>query len=415
MSMEMKSAQLLQGLSEAVQSLSSGMTRLEEGQQQLAQSLDQKLGTLQSTLNDKLDQLGGEQEVLRLDLDELCVKQERVEEDTATLKETVQQLTSKLERLDTEQRKPNLLFFGVANRVSATCEQLIKEVFQQQLNITTDILIEYAYWTGNAILVRFQSLKQRGLVLTQARQLPASSRLSIREDFSKEVSNRRKGLVAFYKELRSEGRRATLRADRLFSDDGIYSFHIQRQEIIRVGEPSDQRRYQHSQVGNKGAGGSSGAAASAHHATNNRADDSGRAADVPMEGTQTVDADPGTGGGVEWSLAPFHRNSAQEQQKSALGEGWHSRKHLNPRKSPQLHSRIPRVQTGQHQPSLQSTKRQGDQASQAPQGRGCADQPQSQPEDASSTVPSSLVCNTTSSNMPHTQQHTRQHHTKNSF
>ncbi|KAL8586978.1 hypothetical protein ACOMHN_062389 [Nucella lapillus] len=134
-----------------------------------------------------------------------------------------------------------------------------------------------------------------------------------------------------------------------------------------------------------------------------------------MEGTQTVDADPGTGGGVEWSLAPFHRNSAQEQQKSALGEGWHSRKHLNPRKSPQLHSRIPRVQTGQHQPSLQSTKRQGDQASQAPQGRGCADQPQSQPEDASSTVPSSLVCNTTSSNMPHTQQHTRQHHTKHSF
>ncbi|KAL8596704.1 hypothetical protein ACOMHN_045630 [Nucella lapillus] len=321
MSTEMKSAQLLQGLSEAVQSLSSGMTRLEEGQQQLAQSLDQKLGTLQSTLNDKLDQLGGEQEVLRLDLDELCVKQERVEEDTATLKETVQQLTSKLERLDTEQRKPTLLFFGVANRVSAACEQLIKEVFQQQLNITTDILIEYAYWTGNAILVRFQSLKQRGLVLTHARQLPASSRLSIREGFSKEVSNRRKGLVAFYKDLRSEGRRATLRADRLFSDDGIYSFDIQRQEIIRVGEPSDQRRYQHSQVGNKGAGGSSGAAASAHHATNNRADDSGRAADVPMEGTQTVDADPGTGGGVEWSLAPFHCNSAQEQQKSALGEG----------------------------------------------------------------------------------------------
>ncbi|KAL8586880.1 hypothetical protein ACOMHN_050985 [Nucella lapillus] len=324
MSTEMKSAQLLQGLSEAVQSLSSGMTRLEEGQQQLAQSLDQKLGTLQSTLNDKLDQLGGEQEVLRLDLDELCVKQERVEEDTATLKETVQQLTSKLERLDTEQRNPNLLFFGVANRVSATCEQLIKEVFQQQLNITTDILIEYAYWTGNAILVRFQSLKQRGLVLTHARQLPASSRLSIREDFSKEVSNRRKGLVRDAaprprKELRSVRRRATLRADRLFSDDGIYSFDIQRQEIIRVGEPSDQRRYQHSQVGNKGAGGSSGATTSAHHSTNNRADDSGRAADVPMEGTQTVDTDPGTGGGVEWSLAPFHRNSAQEQQKSALG------------------------------------------------------------------------------------------------
>ncbi|KAL8568617.1 hypothetical protein ACOMHN_032273 [Nucella lapillus] len=244
MSTEMKSAQLLQGLSEAVQSLSSGMTRLEEGQQQLAQSLDQKLGTLQSTLNDKLDQLGGKQGVLRLDLDELCVKQERVEEDTATLKETVQQLTSKLERLDTEERSPNLLLFGVANRVSATCEQLIKEVFQQQLNITTDILIEYAYWTG--ILVRFQSLKQRGLVLTHARQLPASSRLSIREDFSKEVSNRRKGLIAFYKELRSERRRATLRADRLFSNDGIYSFDIQRQEIIRVGEPSDQRRYQHS-------------------------------------------------------------------------------------------------------------------------------------------------------------------------
>lgn len=412
---EAESAQWLQGLSEAVQSLSSGMKRLEEGQQQLAQSLDQKLGTLQSTLNDKLNHLEGQQEVLRLDLDELCDKQERVEEDTAALKETVQELTSKFERLDAERRKPNLLFFGVANRAGATCEQLIKEVFQEKLNITADIMIEYAYWTGNAILVRFQSLKQRDLVLTHARKLPASSRLSIREDFSKEVSSRRKGLIAFYKELRSDGRRATLRADRLYTNDGIYTFNTQRQEIVRIGEPSSQQRHQQPQNGNTGAWGSDGAAASVHHTNRNTTGKTGdrtRPTDASM---QITDAESDMGGSVRGPLAPSHCNPTgpQKQKLPALGKGQHSHKHLAPWTFPKPHSQPLQLPTGQGQPSPQQKKQEGNQASQSSQEGVGADQLQSDQVNAPYTVQSTLSHDTETNNNAHTQQHNSEQHSKN--
>jgi predicted nucleic acid-binding Zn-ribbon protein len=191
----MESAHVLQTLSQSVQALSGVVQRLEEGQKELCNSqkrlcnsVNQQFGGLQQALDKKLSQLSDEQEVLRLDLDELNSRQEQVEDDITSLKNTVKQLTDALEA---EKRKLNLVFWGINKKSDSTCEQLIQQTLRDKLHITSEILIEYAHWTGNAILVRFQSLKQRGLVLTQAKQLPPGSTLSIREDYSKETCQRK--------------------------------------------------------------------------------------------------------------------------------------------------------------------------------------------------------------------------------
>jgi len=315
------------------------------------------------------------------------------------------------------------------SRAGASCEQLILEVLRDKLNMTADIIIEYAHWTGNAILVRFQSLKQRGMVLTQARQLSASSKLSIREDFSKEVSNRRKGLVGMYKQLRSDGKRATLKADRLYTDDGVYTFNTERQEIITVGTASNRR--QRAKTDAHGAGGSGDAAASANHITNNniteRGDD-GSVEDVSMEGC----ADSGTGGGVERPLAPKHLHSTRhEDRQSALGGGRHSGDHQRGWQfNTPSRDRQPLVQHGERHSSSQRDSGQSSTQcnGQVPSSSGAgeprpevnnADQ-SARPNGATFMTPDQLgtVTPTHSQQLhkqtPHTSQHTETSVSKNS-
>jgi hypothetical protein len=317
---EVDNTQILQNVCDAV-------SRLEEGQQQLSGSINQQLGDIQTTLNCKLQKLGDEQEVLRLDLDELNRKQERVEDDTTSLKETVQQLTAKTEWLDNERRKHNLLFFGVAKRLGASCEQLITRVLREQLSMSADVLIEYAYWSGDAILVRFQSLKQRGAVLAQARGLPPDSNLSIREDFSKAVNGRRKGLVGLYKQLRKDNKWAVLRADKLHTDDGVFTYDVEQQLIIRVGPPPHRRQVN---TNTPGAGRSTGVATSAHSAINHNSGDVVNCSDE-SGGTEVMDyaataddAVSGTGGGgAETPLAPGkqHRSARFIDHRSPTPSG----------------------------------------------------------------------------------------------
>ena len=112
--------------------------------------------------------MGEEQHVLHLDVDELHNKQERLEQENANLRNTVQQLASKVEELDMEKRKHNLLFFGIPIREGASCEQLVGDVLQTDLGIKDNIDMDQARRVGSGILVTFQSLKQKALVLTKA-------------------------------------------------------------------------------------------------------------------------------------------------------------------------------------------------------------------------------------------------------
>ena len=81
--------------------------------------------------------------------------------------------------------------------------------------------IEQTRRMGNAILVTFQSLKQKVLVLSEARLLTPENAPSLRGDFPQAVRRRREGLVEHYKQLRKDKKKAIHRSDNLFTDDGV--------------------------------------------------------------------------------------------------------------------------------------------------------------------------------------------------
>ena len=62
----------------------------------------QQFANIQQSLDSKVHQMGEEQHVSRVDVDELHMKHERLEEANANLRQTVQQLASKVEELDME-------------------------------------------------------------------------------------------------------------------------------------------------------------------------------------------------------------------------------------------------------------------------------------------------------------------------
>ena len=130
----------------------------------------------------------------------------------------MQQLASKVEELDMDKRKRNFLFFGIPIREGVSCEQLVGDVLQTDLGITDNIDMDQARRVGSGILVTFQSLKQKALVLSKARLLTPDKAVSTREDFPEAVRRRRGGLMEYYKQLRKDKKKAILR-----SDNGVFT------------------------------------------------------------------------------------------------------------------------------------------------------------------------------------------------
>ena len=103
-----------------------------------------------------------------------------------------------------------------------SCEQLVGNVLQTDLGLTDNIDMDQARWVGSRILVTFQSLKQKALVLSKARLFIPDKAVSIPEDFPEAVRRRRGGLMEYYKQLRKD-KKAILRSDKLFTDNGVFT------------------------------------------------------------------------------------------------------------------------------------------------------------------------------------------------
>ena len=82
------------------------------------------------------------------------------------------------------------------------------------------VLIDRAQRVDSAVLVQFQSFKQREEVLSHSRELRATeSPIYVREDFSEAVRRKCSGLTPLLKQFRDDGKRAKLRHDKLVTED----------------------------------------------------------------------------------------------------------------------------------------------------------------------------------------------------
>ena len=97
------------------------------------------------------------------------------------------------------------------------------------------VLIDRAQRVDSAVLVQFQSFKQREEVLSHSRELRATeSPIYVREDFSEAVRRKGSGLTPLLKQFRDDGKRAKLRHGKLVTEDGTFAFDLKRQEYQRV-------------------------------------------------------------------------------------------------------------------------------------------------------------------------------------
>ena len=200
--------------------LSEQISRVEQSQKELCDAV----GDLQSQCNE----LQQENQVLRRKLN---------------------QLEEKCDSLENESRRNNLLFFGVKKNQNREnweeSEKKVRRIIREALAIWEDISIERAHRTnnGSAIIVKLGSFKQKELILRKARLLKSIDNFKdvfIREDFSLTVRQKRRGLKELAKQKYNAGSKPKWRFDKLVTDDGIYTYDLEQEEVIKVQRKNDQ-------------------------------------------------------------------------------------------------------------------------------------------------------------------------------
>lgn len=237
-------------LARTVSHLGDKVGHFEQLQNETAARIDQRLSVMESTINTRLSDVEETQNVLRLDMDALDQICAEMKDSSTELQNKVDDLEAKVEYLETQTRRNSLLFFGIPRVFGESwdsCEAKVREIIRHDMRIRETVLIERAQRVGSAILVQFQSFKQRQEVLSHSRELRAvDSPVYVREDFSETVRRKRAGLTPLLNQMRDDGRRAKLRHDKLITDDGTFTFDLKRQQYQKMeprGRPAATRRY----------------------------------------------------------------------------------------------------------------------------------------------------------------------------
>lgn len=139
------------------------------------------------------------------------------------------------EILDLQARsmRDNLLFFNIEESELEDCKKVILEICEKDLEIPsamTDIVIERAHRIGprkvnknRPIVAKFNRYEQRETVRKNSYKLSKNNpRVSIGEQFPKEIQERRKSLIPKMKEARSQGNRTKLVKDKLYINGNLY-------------------------------------------------------------------------------------------------------------------------------------------------------------------------------------------------
>ena len=104
----------------------------------------------------------------------------------AHMQKKVDDLEAKVEFLETQSRRKNLLFFGIPRVFGETwdsCEAKVMEIICRDMTVRQPVQIDRAHRVGSAILVQFQSSKQREEVLSHSGELrETDSSIYVREE-----------------------------------------------------------------------------------------------------------------------------------------------------------------------------------------------------------------------------------------
>ena len=231
---------VLRELLTQMKTLTQAVSRLENAQTDNTAQLTSRLDTVDVKLSTRLNEIADDQTVLKHDVSALYEHLEQMKSSHEHFQSHIDKLEDKIDELENQSRRSNVLFDGVPPSTDETwddCENKVLDIIRRKMKIPQDVLIERAHRLGKAIIVRFQSYKDRELVLSRARELKGSS-IFVHGDVSDRVRQKQRGLMSLMKTMRSDGKRAVIRHDKLRSEEGTFTFDINQQEIVKV----DDRR-----------------------------------------------------------------------------------------------------------------------------------------------------------------------------
>ncbi|KAL8579991.1 hypothetical protein ACOMHN_054113 [Nucella lapillus] len=234
-------------LSAAVEDLATAIKALQTSQQSLSSRIEKRLGDMENKLMCRIDHLSDKCDILQCDVDAMQDICDSVKEENEQLHNRVHTLEGQLDVVENQNRKSNLLFFGIpttASEVWSDSEKKACDFIKNDMGIS-DLVVEYAHRVGKAIMVIFQSIKAKEQVLIQARRLKHSS-VYVREDFSPAVRKKRNALQPLLRSLRDDGKRAYLRFDRVVCEGTSYTFDVGTASIQQQSKPIQARGGQRS-------------------------------------------------------------------------------------------------------------------------------------------------------------------------
>ena len=133
-------------------------------------------------------------------------------------------VTDKMEYLEGQSRRNNLVFDGIMESPGETwaeTEEKVKKVLAEKLQLKKDMEMERAHRTGKPggdrprpIVVRFLRYKDRSTILQHTKNLKGS-KIYINEDYTDAVRRKRKELMPDLRAARERGDIAYLRHDKL--------------------------------------------------------------------------------------------------------------------------------------------------------------------------------------------------------
>jgi hypothetical protein len=206
-------------------------------------ALAQILSGIQSELrhlNTRFDNFEKSLESVKRGQDELVTENEK-------MKRKLSDMEVRFDNMEAQQRRDNLLFFGVAGKKGESWEESeskVREILTDTLKIddAATIQIERAHRLQGArdprpIIAKFNSYKDKQRILTQARQVLKGSdnNLRVSEDFTKRVRDERRELVEHMKEARDEGSLSYLSYNKLVIDNRVYVMDREKNELRQVG------------------------------------------------------------------------------------------------------------------------------------------------------------------------------------
>lgn len=183
---------------------------------------NERLDQLSSDINDLKESL----EFTEQDIDNKLVKVENELKDLKTDVKAIEndllnadEVSDKLVELEDRSRRNNLRIDGIEespDETWETCENKIKDVIKEKLDIETDVELDRCHRMGKkrgnrprTLICRFTKFKDKQCVLSNARKLKGTN-IYIYEDFSQDTMELRKSLWEQVLEYRRQGKFAYL-------------------------------------------------------------------------------------------------------------------------------------------------------------------------------------------------------------